>query len=523
MSVGRGSGLRTRHRRHSLIRTLQRRLALQRAAGASEAGVTLTELLVVLVIMPLILGAIAAAVITSFQDQQGVSSRLTDSSSAKTTSAYFVRDVQSATSVTTNQATTSPAQCGSGTTFELGLSWGNPAAGTSVVTYWATSVAGTPATWNLVRQFCTNGSTTPLSSVNVASGLLSVPTLPTPTPAFTAVVTPQSQANAANTNWTSTAGTSSVAIGALQSASTYNFNLVGVPRLYTPQSLGVTGGGSPDLPPLLLLGTGAPAINCQGSSTGRISVTGQAYLNSAANSSINVGPNASMTATQIVTANLTPSKVITGGGPVTPSTPNYSPPSPDPYGSNPGGNNLQPPSTTGLPVFANGSSHGTTVQPGVYQTTLTFSGNTAFTMASGIYILQQGISVTGGASLTSAPGGVLLYVTATPSPADPNGSIPGTNPPESIQFAGNGAVTISPLPLYTDANTQTAKSLAIWQDKSDTNLVQMSGNGSGNIVSGTVYAPTAQVGGVGNGSFTTGGLISSTLGCAGNGTAFIGG
>ncbi len=65
----------------------------------SESGFTLTELLVVLVIMPLIIGAIAAVVVTGLLNQKQVSSRLTDSTSAKLTSAYFVRDVESATFV----------------------------------------------------------------------------------------------------------------------------------------------------------------------------------------------------------------------------------------------------------------------------------------------------------------------------------------------------------------------------------------------------------------------------------------
>jgi hypothetical protein len=516
MSVGRGSGLRKNHRRHTLVRKLHRRLALQRAAASSDAGITLTELLVVLVIMPLILGAIAAAVITSFQDQQGVSGRLTDSASAKTTSAYFVRDVQSATFVTTNASPpSSPGQCGNGIypgttpapglspTFEVGLNWGSPTAGGSVITYWAEPLPGTPITWNLVRQYCATGSSTPLSSVNVANGLLSVPTTPNPTAAFTVAVTPSSQATAATANWTSTAGTSSVAIGALQGASTYNFNLVGVPRLYTPQSLGVTGGGTPSPPPLLLLGTGTPPIiNCFGS-TARLNVSGTAYLNSSSNGSISLGLNDKMTATQIVTANTSLTQVKTGSGAMTPLIPAYSPPAVDPYGPNPPGINLQPPSTSGRPVYSDGLYHG----PGVYTTTLTFSAQGTTTLASGVYILEAGITVQGQASINSASGGVFLYITGG-----------------SINFSGLGNVTLSPpSPPYTDSNGTTAPNLGIWQAASDSSTLSLSGNGAANIYSGIIYAPTAQVGGTGNSGYTAGGLVASTFACAGNGTANIGG
>ncbi len=62
----------------------------------SDAGFTLVELLVVLVIMPIVIGAIAAAIIISEQDSGVASSRLSDSASAQTISEYYVRDVQGA-------------------------------------------------------------------------------------------------------------------------------------------------------------------------------------------------------------------------------------------------------------------------------------------------------------------------------------------------------------------------------------------------------------------------------------------
>ena len=92
-----------------------------------EDGFTLIELLIVLVILPLVAGAIAMVLITTLKNQQGIQGKITDSSAATTASAYYVRDIESAGSVTTAASPASaPQQCSasgvSGTpNFLLGL------------------------------------------------------------------------------------------------------------------------------------------------------------------------------------------------------------------------------------------------------------------------------------------------------------------------------------------------------------------------------------------------------------------
>jgi prepilin-type N-terminal cleavage/methylation domain-containing protein len=85
----------------------------------SEDGFTLIELVIVLVIMPIIVGGVAAAIIASLQNQGTEYNRLADSSDAQITSTNFVRDVQSATSLVQSGAT----QCGIGNAYVLGLQW----------------------------------------------------------------------------------------------------------------------------------------------------------------------------------------------------------------------------------------------------------------------------------------------------------------------------------------------------------------------------------------------------------------
>src|SRR5580692_1723350 len=67
-----------------------------------DAGFTLIELVIVLTIIPIVIAGISAAIITSFKDQVGISNRLSDSFDAQLTAAYFVPDVESATSITTS-------------------------------------------------------------------------------------------------------------------------------------------------------------------------------------------------------------------------------------------------------------------------------------------------------------------------------------------------------------------------------------------------------------------------------------
>lgn len=191
----------------------------------NEAGFTLVELLVVLVILPLLLGAIAEALIVSLENTGTASNRLSDSVNAQTTSAYFVRDVQGATWITTNSAiynsaqiysATQPSVCGPTTSpGTLLIALYRPAAqdsgGTDPqaldVAYWlVTSGTGTTQTSQIVRYSC---------NANNPAGVTSVPI--TTAPAGTATgnstsgivrptvnITPSRFLSTAGTGWTLT-------------------------------------------------------------------------------------------------------------------------------------------------------------------------------------------------------------------------------------------------------------------------------------------------------------------------------
>lgn len=450
-----------------------------------ESGFTLIELLVVSVVMPLVVGGIAAAIIATIQFQSPTATRLSNSSDSQILSAYYVRDVQSASLVTTDPSIvapfsgTSPQLCGSslGGTFLVGLYWGH-----SEATYWSVGSA-------LDRRFCAVSNTYQTPSVSnvraVSKNLV--------TGQVIALVT-GSAATSAQTQWATTIGVPGIAIGVSEPGSgsgAYSYALQGTPLAWNSAAGGFPSGGSPPPPPLLLLGSTNPVLSCAGN--GSIDVNGEVALNSTSNSAaVLLGNNSTATATSFYTADQAdPGGALSGTG-FTPSGPPASGPAlTDPY------QNLVPPSTSGLHTYTDGAYHG----PGIYTTTLSLSGNSIQTFQSGIYILEQGMSVSGQAGIASAAGGVFFYVTGG-----------------QLSIQGQGGVNLQPL----SSPPSPEASLVIWQVASDTNALLLTGNGSGTLVGGTIYAPGAQVGGSGNASMEASGIIAASLSCDGNGATTIG-
>jgi hypothetical protein len=127
----------------------------------------LIELLIVCVIIPIIIGAISAGLLTILKLQSSVKARITDSSDAQVVSSTYLKDVQSATLITTSPSSSPQCPSPTGGTLLLGLQW---AAGQTVVSYDTVPVTGvTGTTYSLVREYCTSGNTTtPSSTTTVA-------------------------------------------------------------------------------------------------------------------------------------------------------------------------------------------------------------------------------------------------------------------------------------------------------------------------------------------------------------------
>jgi hypothetical protein len=125
---------------------------------------------------------------------------------------------------------------------------------------------------------------------------------------------------------------------------------------------------------------------------------------------------------------------------------------------------LGAPSTVGMPVYSDGNYHG----PGRYTTKLTLPGTTSLTMASGIYVLENGISVPGSASITSAPGGVLLAATGG-----------------SSSFSGTSSITLQPM------STGAYAGVLFYQPTTNANGVSISGSHSIQSANATIYTPAS--------------------------------
>ncbi len=213
------------------------RVRLRRANGSSravrnvgvrdepESGFTLIELLIMVVVLPLVIGAIAAGLLAVFSLQTGVSNRLSDSGDAQVVSAYFETDVQSAQQITVDP--TAP-QCGTGSQL-LGLEWSlNSQSGLyqTVVSYVETA---TGSTYSLLRQYCSSGiSSTPTSSTVVSSDLLD--SQPPP------VISYSTPSTAATEGWTSSQNVTKVAFVLSEPKSNYTYALSAVPKSNLPPS-----------------------------------------------------------------------------------------------------------------------------------------------------------------------------------------------------------------------------------------------------------------------------------------------
>ena len=208
-----------------------RRATRRRAAGIDEGGFTLIELLITVVILPIVIGGIAAALLAVFGLQDQTQNRIGDSNDAQVGSANFNKDVQSAEYLTTASFATAPG-CGSTGTQLLGLEWAaNSAvpAGPGSSGGYDTVVSYVLVPWGsgneLVRQECTAGpSSTPTTQFVIShdAGALGSPT-----------ITPASVQTLAAAGWTSALGVTAVTFHVSEPGSGYSYTLTGLPGAST--------------------------------------------------------------------------------------------------------------------------------------------------------------------------------------------------------------------------------------------------------------------------------------------------
>jgi len=171
---------------------------------------------------------------------------------------------------------------------------------------------------------------------------------------------------------------------------------------------------------------------------------------------------------------------------------------PDPLAS------LAEPSTSGLTNYGSESLSGNssaTINPGIYSQ-ISVSGNAKLTLNAGNYIIEGGgFTVSGNASVTGS--GVMIFNAGSKYPS--TGGAYG-----SITLSGNGSYNLSPPTRGTYAG------IVIFQSRDNSKALTVSGNASG--ITGTVYAPAAQLAESGNAQLNAA-IVVDTLTVSGNGVA----
>jgi prepilin-type N-terminal cleavage/methylation domain-containing protein len=543
----------------------------RRPPRKGEDGFTLIELLIVLVIIPIVFGAVAMVLLTSLQNQQGIQNKLSDSSDATVSSAYYVRDVESATGVTT---TSTPANgsfvCGPGGTGLTGNSsflLGLQLAGGSTVSYYTwTPQAGVPT--QLVRLFCANNAVTSPGHVTMSHSIAATRTTPgvtclNPLP----LNTPTGLTCTPSTDWTKTYLVSNITIGITQGCPTppgppcrsYQYTVLAAPVIGVPIP-----GVVPSTGPLTLLGSGTDidfvsffggsfSVCAAGSillNSGDTNVNGEAIDSSSGGNSVTSnktsGCGSPVSPGTVAVYNCRgdhsngtacPGKTVGGGVSVTPSPVSVDPKVSDPLqsfaASNPvpvissapvscpmNGNNVTCPAG----LYPNGLNipDGKTVtfSPGNYQfgdagnagngcnCDLSIGSNDKVIFSAGDYSFEGGVSLNGSND-------TLCGIVASGDPNCP--ATGGVFFYVAGGFVNLGGFTFGNTIKLAPPTSGPYKNLLLWQNGQDNNGITIAGGGTTvNAYNGQIYAPNAQIGIYGfSSAIVTGHIVAARLSLVG--------
>jgi prepilin-type N-terminal cleavage/methylation domain-containing protein len=418
------------------------------ARGArDQAGFTLVELLIVIVIEALIVGGLGSAFVLVMNNSASVKDNLSRTEDARIAAQYIVSDARNSSGPETSLSDTAscpdanPPVAGAATAV-VRFNWDSTSSAgvtsANVVNYVLVSNA-------LLRRQCHNG--TLVSDIALATNITSVAVACAPI------------ANCTGTPTTITATVTETQDSAGGAA--YQYSLTGAFRKALAVGAELPTAGSA---PLVVLGqacaNGYTGIKM--SSTSNLHVHGDVYVNTAnsgACEAINLAGSATITSSGST-------KVLTGGTcvagtSVCPAITSYSPAVSDPLAG------LASPSTAGMP--SQSGCAGGTAQPGVYASILSVSSGATCNLASGVYVLQAGMSATNTSTITTGAGGVLIYITG------------GT-----LAMSGSADVTLTAMTsgAYSD--------VAVWQAASDTTTMTIGGSTQPTFT-GAVYVPKAQI------------------------------
>ncbi len=441
-------------------------------ARGDESGFTLVELLVTCVVQSMIVAAIASSFFLFAKAQDSTKKRLQKTTDAQLAATYFITDAQAVSgpevSLTDTTSCADPSPPVTGTlTAVARLTW-SVTAGAGTTTTDTINYVRTGS--SLMRRYCRGASL--IDDIVVGRNIATATVTCSPT-----------------TNCTGTPTTITITATETQDSSetsAYSYTLSAAFRKVPALGSAPTSPPAGPFPLLALNGTGS-GLNITGNGTLKINNSGTIIINSTTNdAALNVG------------GTIMGAAAVQGLGTCTnlfcPSNYSQIAQAPaDPY------KGLAAPSTAGLP--ARSGCAGGNALPGVYAATLNLTGTgISCAFASGVYVFQAGLSITGSVSLTSAAGGVFFYIAGG-----------------SLSLTGSGSISLTPMTTGTYAN------ILVYQSRTNASTMTLTGSGTVNGYNGLVYAPAGQVSLVGSGSLAVKSLITASLAMTvSGGTATVG-
>jgi prepilin-type N-terminal cleavage/methylation domain-containing protein len=454
-----------------------------------QAGFSLVEILIAIVLMGAIAGVVVTALSTSLNASATTTQKVKESNDAQLAAAFLVRDAQAAggtdpltaqTDSSVGVSTSDATSCGAAGSLVIRFSWTDRqtvSTSRSMVATWGFDAT----THTLTRRTCTAGA----AGVDVVVGR-----------------------NVASVGVTCTGGTGGGCSGlpATVSVTITETNTPSngpTPFTYTlqasvrPQGQSLPTSSTATSVPLLALGGGT----CS-SGVGASGIYATGHSLTVVNGDVLVNAQGS-TGCPAMAANgsadfdvVNGTTQIFGTGTCTgnncPPYSNYSPSLNDPFAT------LTAPSATCTgsnpsPVNGHFTPSGTG-GPLVFPQLLT-TGDVTFD--SGVYVFCNGIATTGGADIQGS--NVLWYVKG------------GT-----LNFAGNTELHL------TAASSGTYANVVIWIDKTNPQSITFDGNGTVNTIGGLIYAPTSVITLTGTSGNSVGGIVAKQIISTGSGDNRLG-
>jgi hypothetical protein len=318
-------------------------------------------------------------------------------------------------------------------------------------------------------------------SVTASSATVTYGATPPPiTPSYSGLVNGDSASSLATRPTCSTTATSSSPLG------TYVTKCAGaVDPNYSIGYLNGTLTVGPSA--MLVLGSGAGAITINGQSA--LTVQGGLAVNSSSTGGVNLSGQSALNVTGALISPAAHPVASSGQSTTSLTAQETLAPEADPYAG------LTAPSSSGMTVYGS-----TTIQgPGVYTKAVTIGAQAHVQLASGTYVFDNGLTISGQATVTSAPGGVLVYLAGG-----------------ALNINGQAGATLSPLA------SGTFQGITLFEARSDTQAIVLSGQGQASSVVGLVYAPSAAVDVSGQSRLALGGLIVGSADLTGQSGATVG-